>query len=265
MAQAGDVRRLLSWLKMEDFNYREFAAPAEASDAAAAWPALYEAASAAGTGHLLECTMPAGDAAAKRRIARDRATLAPGSAEPRSPAEPAGRVNQTTTGKDGVAEASEREGARLGAALRQRLAAAGSGRASPTIAEPPPASPPDMAEATFAAAAIGAGYGAPQSERKHREAAETTLQSLPAEHSAGRRAADGSGRVPTRGGAMPPVAPGHFLGGMYRGSSALQGEEGTEASGPGDKALQAVFARLSRDRDDDGRTLSPGRLPGRLR
>jgi hypothetical protein len=214
MNQASDVRRLLSRLKMEDFKYREFAKPDDATDAAAAWPALHDVAIATGTVRLAECLAPAGDAPAKRRIARDRTTLTLDGTEPWLPAGPAARIDQMTTGTDKTVEASEREGERLGAALRQRLAAA---------------------------------------------------RSAPAGHPGGRDAPEESEPVPTHNRAPPPAAPGFFLGGSYRPASSLRRDSRAEPGGRGDNSLRAVFTRLSRDRDNDGRAAGAGRLPGRLR
>src|SRR6516165_2802059 len=72
MSQATDLQRLLSWLKSENFKYREFAEAKDVSDAVASWPLLHEVAA---TGQPVTGAAPEGDAAAKQRIARNQTMM----------------------------------------------------------------------------------------------------------------------------------------------------------------------------------------------
>jgi hypothetical protein len=225
MTQASDVRRLLSWLKMEDFKYREFARAGEASDAAAAWPALYSVAVAVGGD---DTVVPMGETAAKHRIG-DRAPLSSASANLGLVLAAARRIGKLTGPKDAAVAANEREGERLGAALRQRLTAARAGQALPRAAELPAA----------ASGALEETSDSTRSRRQHQTAA----------------------AIPRL---APPRGAGGFFGGAYRRPTSPRRDQGAEAGG-GDKSLRAIFAGLSRTTDDEDQNGIADRLPSRAR
>ena len=298
MSQATDLQRLLSWLKSENFKYREFAEAKDVSDAVASWPLLHEVAAA--TGQPVTGAAPEGDAAAKQRIARNQ-TMMP------SPPVLGDQIQEPAAGHDAAVPASEIESERLGASLRQRLALARSARASRLDSESLPAPPPETTRTPFGTAAADRGPGPSHFSREALERARDRAPATWGERAdeefagVGRRAqqavepvrghlgetipqtpvpepaipppagsqrrfsAEEFRRPPPPREPSPAAAPASFLGGAYHPSDRPERDTSAAGEDRGDKSLRAVFTRVAGVRDQQGRTDEVDGLSGRFR
>ncbi|MBV8890240.1 MAG: hypothetical protein JO267_01685 [Alphaproteobacteria bacterium] len=242
MDQASDVERLFSWLKTQDLRYREFAAEREVSDAAATWPALHRA--AAQSGRAGDVTAPAGDAAAKERLAREQMMMPPAAAE-------AIRAGTPVTAPPPLA------GGRLMSALGRRMRS----RPEPEDGAPQPYDEPAVDGPGMARDRSGPSAG------RLRERLDAAMAVNP------RPAPRQEPPVASRESYAPPVsrssgsAPrGHFFGGVYGGREEPYRDEAAETAEGSRRghSLQAVFSRMSGGRsrplpDPRGRSRSsPG-------
>jgi hypothetical protein len=250
MAQTTDVERLFSWLKTQDLRYREFAAAREVSDAVATWPTLHQAASEAGRADA--AVAPAGDTAARERIAREQMTMPPAAAEAIRAAPP--NVPPPSAG-----------GRPLSALDRRTQAVPPEfppEAATPSRSPVAPASPTEGAAAAMPRAAMADD---PAAQERAREAAERLRERLDAAMAVNPRPS----AVPEAGAGAEAGAPpreGRFFGGAYRGGGdapRAAAEDVAAGSSRRGHSLDAVFSRLSGGRSrplPDPRDRSRGSL-----